>query len=789
MKITSTATSYQSTIPSTGKKMGFAPEAQSFLMDMMSDGLYSDKFGSIVREIASNCIDANTESGSTEPIRIKVTKPNSFANQGEISFSDNGIGISPQRIDDIFTLYFASTKRDGNEMIGGFGIGAKSPFAYTDVFRVVTRFEGTEYTYLMEKKGNDRTCTLLTEGDYEGDSGTTILIPIKDGYDYEKFVDAINRQTVLMRPISVELSTGEFQPANVYEYENFYIVRQRGGNELENKVALGNVIYDCKELGSIIGLKSSYYSINIIPKMEIGSVMPTMSRESLQFTEEAKENIDRQMALALGELQGIINSRAEETDNPWEFVKSSKERRFKVDDDYNVSLYWATNENLLSIKALTYKGIEGLSPSDTESYLRQLLDVKCELSSGWRGTKFTYKTKNPDEWRAFEHLLSIRSRYSTEDVVLIRMNRGTKFTAAAKDFQFEKGLNSGKKYFFVTRSDDFHSPATLQSYAKQLGYKNVTPGSVNKEKVIDFLYENIGKQALVSLMSMSESEKDWFPTEEWIEARKERMKQERKAAKVVKPKADGVYRFRGLGEFGVVEDTPDNLFKHIKNSYLGSRYQEQVVYLTTKQVETIKAERDAKSRYTDLDEFIKSKYEIGGVRLFAVSEATAKVLRAADKFVDFDTYTAKKNQRTAEHQDFYNCLSYLFHESDVFAGQSTSAMKDIAYNTGILNKDEVSRLYALQQRMYKRGFRFKCENLGDDDNGFTKFDLPENKVYTYMNKTYNLTPLFRLQAKYEKGYVNQPFLYEAIAEVRNWNDNYKAKLAEISNYVFPNRQK
>ena len=58
----------------------------------------------------------------------------------------------------------------------------------------------------------------------------------------QKFVDAINRQTVLMRPISVELSTGEFEPASVYEYKNFYIVRQRGGSELESKVALGNVI-------------------------------------------------------------------------------------------------------------------------------------------------------------------------------------------------------------------------------------------------------------------------------------------------------------------------------------------------------------------------------------------------------------------------------------------------------------------------------------------------------------------------------------------------------------------
>lgn len=788
MKITSTATDYQSTIPATGKKMGFAPEAKTFLMDMMSDGLYSDKFGSIVREIASNCIDANTESGSTEPIKIKVVKPNSFANQGEISFTDNGIGISPQRIEDIFTLYFASTKRDGNEMIGGFGIGAKSPFAYTDVFRVVTRFEGTEYTYLMEKKGNDRTCTLLTEGDYEGPSGTTILIPIKDGYDYEKFVDAINRQTVLMRPISVELSTGEFTPASVYEYKNFYIVRQRGGNELENKVALGNVIYDCPDLGSIIGLKSAYHSINIIPKLNIGDVMPTMSRESLQFTEEAKENIDRQMALALGELQGIINDRSEETDNPWEFVKSSKQRRFKVDDDYSVSLYWATNENLIAIKALTYKGIEGLCARETESYLRQLLEVKCELSSGWRGTKFTYKTKNPDEWKVFEHLCSIPNRWSDDNIQLVRMNRGTKFTAAAKEFQADK-LAHGKSYFFVTRAEHFHSPATLQSYAKQLGYKNATPGEVNKEAVVNFLYENIGKQALVSLMSMSESEKDWFPTDEWIEARKERMKQERKVAKVEKPKADGVYRFRGLGAFGVQECTPDKLTEHVKDSYRGTRGVQQVVYLTSAQVDVIKAERDAKDRYRDLDDYIKYNYEIGGVYLFAVSKDTAKTLAAAGKFVDFDTYTARKNQRTAEHQDFYNNLCYLFQESDVFSNQSVTALRDIAYNTGILDKDEVSRLMSIMGKMTRRGFRTTAKNLGDDLNGFTKFELSENKVFTYMNKTYNLTPLFRLQAKFEKGYVNQPFLYQAIAEVRSWSDDYKTKLAEITDYVFPNRQK
>jgi hypothetical protein len=166
-------------------------------------------------------------------------------------------------------LYFASTKRDGNEMIGGFGIGAKSPFAYTDVFRVETWVEGTHYMYLMEKRGEDRTCTLITEEPCDvADHGTIIRIPIKDTWDFEKFVEAVNEQTLLMRPIAVELDGAEYEASEVYEFENFYVAFNRAGETITGKVALGNVVYpfDADAFFTYRG----YNRPTIIPKLEIG---------------------------------------------------------------------------------------------------------------------------------------------------------------------------------------------------------------------------------------------------------------------------------------------------------------------------------------------------------------------------------------------------------------------------------------------------------------------------------------------------------------------------------------
>ena len=60
---------------------------------------------------------------------------------------DFGIGLSPADINDVFTVYFKSTKDNSNETVGAFGLGAKTPFSYTDQFTVTSVYNGERRIY------------------------------------------------------------------------------------------------------------------------------------------------------------------------------------------------------------------------------------------------------------------------------------------------------------------------------------------------------------------------------------------------------------------------------------------------------------------------------------------------------------------------------------------------------------------------------------------------------------------------------------------------------------------
>lgn len=114
--------------------------SNQMIVSILRDKLYSNKVAAVCREVASNSRDANREAGKNNlPITINISSSNSLLDEGaSISFKDSGVGISPSRIDNVFLKYGSSTKRDSNNQTGGFGIGAKTPFAYTNEFLIST---------------------------------------------------------------------------------------------------------------------------------------------------------------------------------------------------------------------------------------------------------------------------------------------------------------------------------------------------------------------------------------------------------------------------------------------------------------------------------------------------------------------------------------------------------------------------------------------------------------------------------------------------------------------------
>src|SRR5574343_369620 len=104
-------------------------------MEILST-LYKYPIRTVCQEYICNARDAMREAGTFGKMPMKISVPNNFSPVFKVR--DYGVGLSPDRVRNVFVNYGSSTKRNTNTQTGGFGIGAKSAFAITDSFVVVS---------------------------------------------------------------------------------------------------------------------------------------------------------------------------------------------------------------------------------------------------------------------------------------------------------------------------------------------------------------------------------------------------------------------------------------------------------------------------------------------------------------------------------------------------------------------------------------------------------------------------------------------------------------------------
>lgn len=123
----------------------FSIKDQGMIFEILRSKMYSNPILAICREITSNARDAHREIGKPD-LPIQIHLPTGL--EPEYRVKDFGPGISQDRMVNIFIQYTASTKRDDNTQTGGFGLGAKTPFSYSDQFTVTTVVDGIKYSYV-----------------------------------------------------------------------------------------------------------------------------------------------------------------------------------------------------------------------------------------------------------------------------------------------------------------------------------------------------------------------------------------------------------------------------------------------------------------------------------------------------------------------------------------------------------------------------------------------------------------------------------------------------------------
>jgi len=181
---------------------GVSEDDIGILLNILRTKIYKNPIQALCREISCNARDAHREVHSNESnpttnlTPIEIYLPNEA--EPTLEIKDFGPGISPDR-KDIFVKFGKSTKRHSNEFTGAWGLGCKSPFAYSQSFTVVTtadapidcsmpRMKYIYNAYIDETQTG--TMDLMRMEPTDEPLSTSIIVPVKSN-DFKRFEDTI----------------------------------------------------------------------------------------------------------------------------------------------------------------------------------------------------------------------------------------------------------------------------------------------------------------------------------------------------------------------------------------------------------------------------------------------------------------------------------------------------------------------------------------------------------------------------------------------------------------------
>ena len=302
------------------KKFGISIKDQVHIMRIMRDKLYSDKPLAVLREYGANAWDAHREAGCPER-PIQVTLPTSLENS--LIIRDFGPGLSEEDIYEVFVQYGASSKRESNEGVGMFGIGAKSAFSYNDQYSVTSWHGGTKSVYsgVLDESDMGVMSKLWEEPCDAGETGVEIKVPVRPK-DRHLFLDKARTLYSYFDPqpeINIDL------PTPMKDLDPLGAISPNGipGSAHRWVAVMGCVPYTVSWVDLADELKERDLTavaekLYGILRFDVGDVDISASREALEYTDKTKDAILAKIdALVMSISEGLIEA-IEKTMCSWE---------------------------------------------------------------------------------------------------------------------------------------------------------------------------------------------------------------------------------------------------------------------------------------------------------------------------------------------------------------------------------------------------------------------------------------------------------------------------------------
>lgn len=256
------------------------------IMSILTD-LYSDPMLAVIREYSTNAIDSNIEAGNPDP--IKITLPTSL--KPTFVVQDQGVGLSVDDMERVYSMYGTSTKRDSDEVTGMLGLGCKSGLTYALTFNIIAIKGGvrTAALFTKDEDGVGVIKIIDTRSSTER-NGVTIQIPVK-AQDVESFrmkaesfysywrdgTVSIHNRT----PVNKEAygdGPAKFSDNPVWIDDDVAVVKDLAAS----KIVMGGVAYP---------FRPKTFPHGIVAYVPMGSVSFTPSREALYFNRPTEATI------------------------------------------------------------------------------------------------------------------------------------------------------------------------------------------------------------------------------------------------------------------------------------------------------------------------------------------------------------------------------------------------------------------------------------------------------------------------------------------------------------------
>lgn len=331
MKMQTSENQVKSSVPV--KKEKFQISTSPALFKLLRTSLYPDKIRAVTQEVASNGRDACREMGNPDvPIQVKL--PNEI--DPTFHVRDYGVGVSPERMSEVFIVYGESTKRGDDLQTGGFGIGAKTPLAYSDQFNIETYYPDEEGQIWRRRYlaaiDNDECGDLIMIGDPEKTDeprGTKISLTVKPG-DEEAFSRNIRRACSAWEPRPRVIGSAEFEWDSYEAFlqgDGWFLLKDRDAVAEDAPLALvdgipyrlysRSLLRDDEQYG-IDSALSRAFCLPFVVTMGVGEVAVTGSRDAIEYSEQTKKVLRARIIRMMDEVADLSIQKIDNADTLWE---------------------------------------------------------------------------------------------------------------------------------------------------------------------------------------------------------------------------------------------------------------------------------------------------------------------------------------------------------------------------------------------------------------------------------------------------------------------------------------